>query len=475
MTDPLRRAKIVCTIGPSSSSPATLKKLIRAGMDVARLNFSHGTAADHEDMVTRLREASNQCRKTIAILQDLQGPKLRVGKISNGGMELKTGEKFVLTTEAGVSEPNRVSVSYSKLISDIGKGDRILLDDGLIEVEVVRIRGKDITTKVVTSGILTSNKGVNIPSRALSIPALTRKDRADLKLGLALGVDYVALSFVRDKKDVDLIQALIRRSGHDVPVIAKLEKPQAVENLDSIIEAADGIMVARGDLGVELPPEQVPVLQKRMIRKAREAGKPVITATQMLESMVQNPRPTRAEASDVANAIFDGTDAVMLSAETATGEYPIQTVQMMSRIIENAEQSAFRRRSIIRWADHTSAGTAEIIGLSATRISLDLNARLIATFTQSGSSARLVSKYRPQTPIVAFTSSMSVMRRLSLIWGVFPNFIPHRDNTDDMIDAVTAKLKRDRRVRKGDRIVVTAGTPMGTIGSTNFLKVHLIP
>jgi pyruvate kinase len=501
MPESHRRAKIVCTIGPATRDEVTLRALIRAGMDVARLNFSHGDAEEHEAVADRVRVLAAEEGRTVAVMQDLQGPKIRIGGLDAEPLRLRAGGAFTLTARSGVRGPDAVSVTYRKLPAEVRKGDEILLDDGLIRLEVLSVSGRDVRCRVLEGGELRSHKGMNVPGRKLAIPALTAKDRRDLGCGIEWEVDYVAISFVREAADLEAARRFMRRRGAAIPIIAKLEKPQAVENLDAILAAADGIMVARGDLGVELPPERVPVLQKRMIRLARAAGKPVITATQMLESMVEHSRPTRAEASDVANAVFDGTDAVMLSAETAVGKYPVKAVRMMGRIIEAAEGSrSFRagpvgglrgeaaggavmgtvasgRSASESGARPGSAAAADVpdaIADAAYRAARDLGAAAIAVFTESGGTARVVSKYRPMTPIYAFSPVESVRRRLALLWGVRPRAVEELPGTDDMVERVAAVLVREGAARKGDLIVVTAGTPVGRPGSTNFLKVHRV-
>ncbi len=475
MPETHRRAKIVCTLGPASSSKSVLRNLIRAGMDVARLNFSHGEPGEHARTLERVRALAAEAGRTVAILQDLQGPKIRIGRLEGDSVRLKRGDTFTLTTRAGVAGPDTVTVSYREFPGDVEKGDPVLLDDGNIQLQVERVRGKDVRCRVEVGGELRSRKGINLPGRKVGLPSLTAKDRRDLRWGIESGVDYLALSFVREAADVRALRRILIRHRADVPIIAKLEKPQAVENLVEILDAADGIMVARGDLGVELPPERVPVLQKRMIRAARIAGKPVITATQMLESMVEHRRPTRAEASDVANAIFDGTDAVMLSAETAIGKYPVEAVRMMARVIEAAEGSpAFRPGPVPVSHPEGPPQVPDAVADAASRASHDLQARVIAVFTQSGGTARVVSKYRPMTPIYAFTPVEAVRRRLALVWGVNPRDVPELPTTDAMVDEVAGRLLKERVVRRGDRIVVTAGTPVHEPGTTNFLKIHRV-
>src|SRR5216684_1036083 len=393
-----RHSKIVCTIGPASRSPRIMERLFRAGMDVARLNFSHGSHADHAESIVLLRAAAKQIHKPIAILADLQGPKIRTGALAGSApVVLRAGQKFVITTARILGDSTRVSTVFKPLPREVHRGDRILLSDGLIELRVEQVRGREVICEVVNGGALGEHKGINLPGVKLRVPALTPKDREDLLFALKHGANYIAVSFVRRAEDVVLAKTLVRRAGKDTPVIAKLEKPEAIENLDAILRVADGVMVARGDLGVEMKPEMVPVMQKRIIARARDSRRPVITATQMLESMTQNPRPTRAEASDVANAIFDGTDAVMLSAETASGRYPRETVAMMARIILEAEASiaqlppaAHRRREDHRYS------VAETICESIAHAAEDLPMRAIAVFTESGNTARMLSKHRPK-------------------------------------------------------------------------------
>jgi pyruvate kinase len=474
MSQPNRRAKIVCTLGPASHSVAMIRRLVKAGMDVARLNFSHGDHAGHAETLARVRRVAADSGRTVAILQDLQGPKLRVGHIPAGAIRLRRGATFTLTTRRGVATDEAVSVSYSDLPEDVESGDRILLDDGLLQLEVLGTSTHEVRCRVIEGGDLRSNKGINLPGRKLSTPALTAKDRRDLDFGIEQGVDYIALSFVREPEDLGSVRRVLKKHGVSIPVIAKLEKPQAVDNLQAIIDVADGIMVARGDLGVELPPERVPTLQKKMIRLARLAGKPVITATQMLESMVENSRPTRAEASDVANAVFDGTDAVMLSAETATGRHPVGAVQMMDRIIRVSEGSS--AYSQLQWEISTGGrhSIPDAIGQAAAEAARELDARVIAVFTQSGGTARLVSKYRPSAPLYAFTPIPEVERRLGLVWGIQPRSVPSFKTTEEMVEEVCRRLAGERVVRKGDLVVFTAGTPVGHPGSTNFLKIHRV-
>jgi pyruvate kinase len=467
-----RHSKIVCTIGPASNSPRMIRKLIQAGMDVARLNFSHGTHAEHAESFAKLREAAVELKKPLGILADLQGPKIRTGALAGGGtVILRTGQKFTITTAKVLGDSTRVNTTFHPLPREVKAGDRILLSDGLIELRVEQVRKREVICHVVNGGVLGEHKGINLPGVKLHVPALTPKDRADLRFALAQGADYIAVSFVRRPEDVVLAKSLIRRARKDTPVIAKLEKPEAIENLEAILQASDGVMVARGDLGVEMNPERVPVVQKNIIARAREFRRPVITATQMLESMTQNPRPTRAEASDVANAIFDGSDAVMLSAETATGAYPLESVTMMARIIQEAESSI---HEFPRPATQERLKVPETVAELVCHASRELHMKLIAVFTHSGFTARLVSRYRPLVPIVAFSPEVATRRRMTLFWGVTSRSITDIKKIDGLAAIAEKRLLEEKLVRKGDVIGIVAGTPMGIRGSTNFMKFHVI-
>jgi pyruvate kinase len=468
----VRHSKIVCTIGPETRSPRMIEKLIRAGMDVARLNFSHGSHEEHAQTFAMLRAAADKHKKPLAILADLQGPKIRTGALAGGGkVLLRTGQQFTITTARILGDSTRVSTVFLPLPREVKRENRILLSDGLIELRVQAVKGREVICRVVNGGLLGENKGINLPGVKLRVPALTPKDRADLRFALAQGADYIAVSFVRRPEDVTLAKSLIRRAKKDTPVIAKLEKPEAIDNLDAILAVADGVMVARGDLGVEMNPERVPVVQKTIIAKAREFRRPVITATQMLESMTENPRPTRAEASDVANAIFDGSDAVMLSAETATGKYPIEAVAMMARIIEEAEQSI---QEFPRPAAQERLKVAETVAELVCHASRELHMKLITVFTHSGFTARLVSRYRPLVPIVAFSPEATTRRRMSLLWGVISRDISDIKKIDGLAMVAEKRLVEERMVKKGDVIGIVAGTPMGLRGTTNFMKFHVI-
>jgi pyruvate kinase len=467
-----RHSKIVCTIGPATRTPRMIGKLLDAGMDVARLNFSHGTHQEHAQNIAALREAAVIMKKPIAILADLQGPKIRTGALAGGGsVALRTGQKFVITTAKVLGDSTRVNTIFRPLPHEVKAGDRLLLSDGLIELRVERVRGQEVHCHVVNGGILGEHKGINLPGVRLHVPALTEKDRLDLRFVLKHAVDYIAVSFVRRAEDVLLAKSLIRRAKKDTPVIAKLEKPEAIENLEEILGVSDGVMVARGDLGVEMNPERVPVVQKNIIARAREFRRPVITATQMLESMTENPRPTRAEASDVANAIFDGSDAVMLSAETATGKYPVEAVSMMARIIEQAEGSI---HEYPRPATQEKLKVPETVAELVCHASRELHMKLIAVFTHSGFTARLVSRYRPLVPIVAFSPEAHTRRRMALLWGVTSRSISDIKKIDGLAMIAEKRLLEERLVRNGDVIGIVAGTPMGIRGTTNFMKFHVI-
>jgi len=467
-----RHSKIVCTIGPATRSPRMIRKLIAAGMDVARLNFSHGTHQEHAQSIAMLRDVAAEFKKPLAILADLQGPKIRTGALAGGGtVLLRGGQKFVITTAKVLGDSTRVSTTFQPLPREVKPGDRILLSDGLIELRVEKPTRTEVICQVVNGGVLGEHKGINLPGVKLHVPAITEKDRVDLRFALAHGADYIAASFVRRPEDVHLAKDLVRRARKDTPVIVKLEKPEAIENLAQILPVSDGVMVARGDLGVEMNPEQVPVVQKNIITRAREFRRPVITATQMLESMTENPRPTRAEASDVANAIFDGTDAVMLSAETATGRYPVEAVSMMARIIEAAESSI---HEFPRPAGQERLKIAETVAESVCHASRELHMKLIAVFTHSGFTARLISRYRPLVPIVAFSPEAETRRRMALLWGVMPRSIVDIKKIDALPGLAEKRLLEERLVRKGDVIGIVAGTPMGVRGTTNIMKFHVI-
>jgi pyruvate kinase len=472
----MRKTKIVCTIGPASHSPEMLEKLMRAGMDVARLNFSHGTHAGHAVVVRRLRALARKLRRPIALLMDLQGPKIRTGRVAAGKAELKAGHPFILTTRPVAGTSASVSTPFKSLPKDLKPGDPVLMDDGRIRLLVEKVTGPDIHCLVQVGGILSDHKGINLPGVRLSSPSLTPKDLADLDFGLSQGVDYVAQSFVRHPTDVLRLKERIAKRGLETPVIAKIEKPEALEQLGGILKAADGIMVARGDLGVELSPEQVPLVQKELITRANQAQLLVITATQMLESMCASPQPTRAEASDVANAIFDGTDAVMLSQETAVGSYPVEAVSMMSRICETAEASwqyaaQHSLANLKRSRLHSIPDTI----CHAARVAVDdLHVKLVVCFTQSGNTARFLAKYRPEVRIVAYSSSRDTVSRMALYWGTQPRYLPLIPQAERLFREVEKALKKEGSVAAGDTILIVSGTPIGKRGSINLLKAHKI-
>ncbi|MFA5073569.1 MAG: pyruvate kinase [Nitrospirota bacterium] len=462
-----KRTKIIATIGPASSSSVIIAKLIHAGMDAARVNFSHGDRAEHKQRIALIRKAAAEAGKQIAIIQDLQGPKLRVGKMQNDSVLLRRGDTVKVTTKDILGTNDSISVSYPRLIRDLKIGNTILLDDGRLELRVIKRNSRSLACTVIRGGILKSNKGVNLPGAHLTLPSLSRKDKEDLAFGVKECVDYIALSFVRTAQDVFQARRFIHSCNADIPIIAKIEKPEAVDNLDEIIAAADGIMVARGDLGVEMSPEQVPLLQKRIIKACTEAEKPVITATQMLESMIENSQPTRAEASDVANAILDGTDCVMLSGETAVGKHPVQSVAFMAKIAEQTDTSVLPRS-----ADVNILSTGESMAHAACRAAAELCAKAIVTFTQSGSTALLVSKHKPQVRIIAATPCEQTARKMSLYWGVTPIILKVKATTDDMIIAVDHAMQKQRLAKRGDMVVFTAGVPVGVAGGTNMIKIH---
>jgi len=474
LTPGSRRAKIICTIGPACNSEAAMRDLLRLGMDVARLNFSHGTHEDHAQNITRLRRAAEREGRTVCILQDLQGPKIRTGLLEgHQHVLLKTGSVVTITPKDVPGTASRISTTFPDLARELSPGARILLSDGLIELRVRAVRGDDVLCDVINGGMLGEHKGINLPGVALSIPALTEKDRKDLEFGLKHGVDAVAFSFVRSAADIALGKQIIAAHRGDIPVIAKLEKPQAIDHLEEILEASDGVMVARGDLGVEMAPEKVPVIQKHVIRSAAAWRKPVITATQMLESMVENPRPTRAEASDVANAIFDGSDSVMLSAETASGQYPRESVAIMVRIVVEAECNIadfvqFRRRR-----EHHSLSIAETICESIAHSAEDLPMGAIAVFTETGNTARMISKYRPKAPIYAFTHSAPVVQRLNLYWGVHPVRCSQAKSAEQMVTMAEQDLVSRGLIKPGDVLGVVAGTRQAS-GSTNLMRLHTV-
>ncbi|MGI6185073.1 MAG: pyruvate kinase [Brevibacillus sp.] len=470
----LRKAKIVCTIGPASESVETLKKLIHAGMNVARLNFSHGSHEEHAARIANIRQAARETGKQVAILLDTKGPEIRTGTLAVDAVELQEGQTIVLTTEDVPGTAERISITYADLPRDVKKGDTILIDDGLIGLTVEAVEGHEIICRIKNGGTLKSKKGVNVPGVKINLPGITEKDAQDIEFGIRQGVDFIAASFVRKAADILEIREILERHGVHIDIIAKIENEEGVDNVDEILAVSDGLMVARGDLGVEIPAEEVPLVQKKLIKKCNELGKPVITATQMLDSMQRNPRPTRAEASDVANAIFDGTDAIMLSGETAAGKYPVESVETMNRIALRAEQELNYREILYNQAVQKQVTITDAISQAVANAALDLDAAAIITATESGHTARMVSKYRPKAPIVAVTPHAEVVRRLALVNGVYPVLGPMANTTDEMLELSVQQSLEAGYVRHGDLVVITAGVPVREVGTTNLMKIHVI-
>ncbi len=467
----MRRAKIVCTIGPATESPEQVQALVDAGMDVARLNRSHGDTEVHKRVYDNVRAAAKASGRSVAVLVDLQGPKIRLGRFIEGKHDLAVGDVFTITTDDVEGTKERVSTTFKGLPGDVKPGDPILIDDGKVLVRVTAVEGNDVVTRVEVPGPVSNNKGLNLPGVAVSVPAMSDKDEEDLRWALNVGADLIALSFVRTAADYDDVRRIMEEEGRVVPVIAKIEKPQAVENLTEIVQAFDGIMVARGDLGVELPLEQVPLVQKRAVELARRNAKPVIVATQVLESMITSPRPTRAEASDCANAVLDGADAVMLSGETSVGDFPIEAVRTMARIIESTEELGRERIAPLGSVPSTRGGA---ITRAAAEIGERIGVKYLVTFTQSGDSARRMSRLRSPIPLLAFTPVEDVRNRLSLSWGVQTYQVPSVESTDSMVSQVDHTLRANGLAEVGDYVVVVAGTPVGVVGSTNTVVVHKI-
>lgn len=472
----MRKTKIVCTLGPAVDDEEILKKLLLKGMNVARLNFSHGSHDEHRQRVDRLKKVRSMLGLPVPLLLDTKGPEIRIGKFENNmQVDLKDGEPFILVNEDILGDTTKVSVSYKQLYKDIKKGNRVLINDGLVELEVMEIKAKDVYCRVVNGGIISNNKGVNVPGVEINLPSLTEKDIADIKFAVENEFDFIAASFVRKASDVvEIKKNLEKFGGSDIKVIAKIENRQGIQNSDEIIKVADGIMVARGDLGVEIPVEEVPIVQKMLIEKCYKNGKPVITATQMLDSMMRNPRPTRAEASDVANAIYDGTSAIMLSGETAAGKYPIESIEMMAKAAEKAENSLnyWKRFTSVNYDMMQSVTNA--ISHATCTTAMDLKAAAIITVTQTGHTARMISRFKPACPIVATTVSERVQRQLALSWGVIPYIVEEASSTDEMFDSGVEKALESGLVRNGDLVAITAGVPIGVSGTTNILKVHIV-
>ncbi len=467
----MRRAKIVCTLGPAVESPEGIASLIDAGMNVARLNLSHGEYTEHQARLDLVRSTAAKKGASVAILVDLQGPKIRLGRFESGPHDLKVNDLLIITIEDVAGTKDLVSTTYKGLPKDCRAGDRILVDDGIVALDVIDVTATEVRTKCVEAGPISNNKGLNLPGVAVSVPALSEKDIEDLKWGLKAGADFIALSFVRSSKDIDGALSVMKELGIYRPVIAKIEKPQAVDNLEEIIKVFDGIMVARGDLGVEMPIEDIPLVQKRCITLAREEAKPVIVATQMLDSMITNSRPTRAEATDCANAVLDGADALMLSGETSVGNYPIDAVKTMARIIEKTETDALHLIPALLHNPKTKGGA---ITKAATEVGQVIGAKVLATFTKSGDSARRMSRLRSNIPVVALTPDETTYRQLALSWGVEPFITPLVKTTDEMVKQVDAILIEEKRVTKGEAIMIVAGSPPGIPGSTNAMRVHII-
>ncbi|WP_328994798.1 pyruvate kinase [Kribbella sp. NBC_01245] len=465
----MRRAKIVCTLGPATAAPERVLELVQAGMDVARLNLSHGAHAEHERIYHRIRAAAEETGKSVGILVDLQGPKIRLAEFAEGKVTLTYGERFTITTREVPGDVTICGTTYEGLPGDVNPGDPLLIDDGRVALVAEEVTETDVICRVTVGGPISNHKGINLPGVAVSVPAMSEKDIEDLRWALHLPADMIALSFVRDGSDIQLVHKIMDEEGLRLPVIAKIEKPQAVANLDEIIEAFDGFMVARGDLGVELPLEDVPLVQKLIIDQARLNAKPVIVATQMLESMISAPRPTRAEASDVANAVLDGADAVMLSGETSVGRYPIETVKTMSRIVASTEKHGLGRVAEIDWEPRTKGG---VIAKAAADVADAMEAKYLVAFTQSGDTALRLARYRTEIPVLAFTPVPEVRNWLSVVWGIESFVVPMVNHTDDMVRQVDHRLLEVGKCQPGDLVVVVAGSPPGIPGSTNALRIH---
>ena len=468
----MRRAKIVATLGPATDDLATVQKLIKAGLNVARLNMSHGDHSDHKKRLDLVRAAAKLEGKEIAALADLQGPKIRVGLFANGPVSLVNGKNFIITIDDIAGDKERVSTTYKGLTGDVKKGDPILVDDGKIRLEVIEVKGNDVVTKVIEGGTISNSKGINLPGVAVNVPAMSDKDEADLIWALDNDCDLIALSFVRSSKDIEDVHKIMDKVGKRLPIVAKIEKPQAVENLADILQAFDAIMIARGDLGVELPYEVVPLVQKRAIQMARQAGKPVIVATQMLESMINSSRPTRAEASDVANAVLDGADALMLSGETSVGDNPVGVVETMARIIEHVEAEALEKLPKLDAEDQGSTGRA--VTTAAVAVGKATNSKYLIAFTETGRSVRLMARHRSTTQILAFTTDRKVQRQLAMIWGAETFHTETVKHTDDMVATVDRQLTANNLAKYGELVVVVAGVPPGVPGTTNGMRVHKV-
>ncbi|MBM4349329.1 MAG: pyruvate kinase [Deltaproteobacteria bacterium] len=468
-----RKTKIVCTIGPASESPDVLEHLIGAGMNIARLNFSHGTHQEHFKKIKAIREIADRLGRPVAILQDLSGPKIRIGRMKESGVELKRGEEFLLTTRMLLGDEKKASISYPSLPQEVRAGDRILLADGMIELQVIESDDQNVQCKVVVGGRLSSHKGLNFPTGTILASAFTEKDQGDLMFGIENGVDFVGLSYVKEASDLERVKTFLRERSADIPIIAKIERKEALEDIDRILLASDGIMVARGDLGIETPIEKIPNVQKMLIRKANALGKPVITATQMLRSMVDHTQPTRAEVTDVVNAIYDGTDAVMLSEETASGRFPVEAAGMMAKIARAAEEEFPHHRFLERRIGGQS-DLPQAISRAASFLAQEVRATVIVTPTESGSTPRWVSRLRPKQPILALSRHLSTVRRLNLCWGVHPVLVTEWKDTDDMLERSKRMPKELGIASEGDRVIIIAGVPISIPGTTNLIKVEVV-
>lgn len=472
----MKRTKIVCTIGPSSEKKEVFTELVKSGLNVARLNFSHGDHEEHAKRIELIKEVRRELNVPVAIILDTKGPEIRTGKFKDPEVLLQEGQEFTITTRDVLGDQHICSVSYAGLAQDVVPGNSILIDDGLVELKVKEIiNGTDILCEVKNAGIVKNHKGVNVPGVKINLPAITEKDRKDIEFGIKMDIDFIAASFVRKAADVLAIREILEEhSAEHIQIISKIENQEGVDNLEEIIEVSDGIMVARGDLGVEIPTEDIPLVQKRMIRLCNKAGKPVITATQMLDSMIRNPRPTRAEVTDIANAIYDGTDAIMLSGETAAGKYPIEAVRIMANIARKTEESIDYRTLLRSKAFEREVTITDAISHATCNTAMDLQASAIITATASGYTARMVSKFRPKAPIIAATVSERVRRRLSLVWGVETVLTDFAQSTDDVLDSSVQKALEANLIKRGDLVVITAGVPVGYVGTTNLIKVHIV-
>ncbi len=472
----MKKTKIVCTIGPASEKKEIFTELVKNGLNVARMNFSHGDHAEHLARIETVKEVRDELDVPVSILLDTKGPEIRTGKFSVPVVDLVEGQEFTLTTEEYMGDQNKCQISYEGLPKDVVPGNMILIDDGLVGLEVVEVKGNDIVTKVLNGGPVKNHKGVNVPGVSINLPAVTPKDEADIKFGIENGIDFIAASFIRKAADVlEIRKILEENNAHDVHIISKIENQEGLDNLEEILEVSDGLMVARGDLGVEIPTEQVPLAQKLMIKRCNEMGKPVITATQMLDSMIRNPRPTRAETTDVANAIFDGTDAIMLSGETAAGKYPVEAVKTMA-VIATAAEGSLDYESVLKnvQASKTDDTVTYAVSHATVNTAMDLNASAIITATSSGFTARKISRFRPSAPVIAATSSDKVRRKMNLVWGVQTVKIENATSTDEVFDLALEASRDAGYVKKGDLVVMSAGVPVGVAGATNLMKVHLV-